>query len=338
MRYKVWTRTAALLAALCLLACSLLACGRARPIKSSKEDLTPVGTIAGHEVYYEELRYLTLKYREAMAATYGETIWDTEAGREQYRAELEKAVFDNITSNYAVLALCDEVQIKHTEKAIEDAVQKQVQATVDELGGMGEYKTQMAAEFLTDHLFRFILAVSICEGELLYVYTDDLGLIEEDESVIYDKIMSDEFARTLHIYIENNPGEDPAANRAKAEDILKQYREGTGFNTLIGRHSEDFYMTTTDGYYFTRGEMVQEYEDAAFALAVDEVSEVVETSSGYYIIQRLAPDTAYVMSHLTELIQQYQYAMLYNMIDEKQAELSLTLNDYGKTLDLTTLK
>jgi hypothetical protein len=30
--------------------------------------------------------------------------------------------------------------------------------------------------------------------------------------------------------------------------------------------------------------------------------------------------------------------MLYNMIDAKQAELSLTWNDYGKTLDLTTLQ
>ena len=338
MKYKLWIKAAALLTVLCMLSATLLACGKARPIKGTDEELTPVGTVAGHEVLYEELRYLTLKYREAMMATYGETIWDTAESREHYRAELEKAVFDNITSNYAVLALCDEVQIKHTETVIEEAVQKQVQATVDEMGGMSEYKKQLAAEYLTDHLYRFILAVSICENELRYVYTDDLGLIEDDDSAIYDKIMSDEFARTLHIYIENNTGEDPAANRAKAEDILKQYREGTSFNTLIGRHSEDFYMTTTAGYYFTKGEMVPEYEEAAFALAIDEVSEVVETSSGYYIIQRLAPDTSYVLSHLTELIEQYQYAMLYNMIEEKKAELSIELNDFGKGLDLTTMQ
>lgn len=337
MKYKLWIKAAALLTVLCMLSVTMLACGKARPVKGTEEELTPVGTVAGHEVLYEELRYLTLKYREAMKATYGETIWDTAESREQYRAELEKAVYDNITSNYAVLALCDEVQIAHTEKAIEEAVQKEVQATVDEFGGIKEYKAQLATEYLTDHLYRFILAVSFCESELIYVYTDDLGLIEDDEGAIYDKIMSDEFARTLHIYIENNEGESVEENRAKAEDILKQYREGTEFNTLIGRHSEDFYMTTTNGYYFTRGEMVQEYEDAAFALAIDEVSEVIETSSGFYIIHRLAPDAGYVMSHLTELIQQYQYAMLYNMIDEKQAELAIELNDFGKSLDLTTL-
>jgi hypothetical protein len=337
MRYRKYTRILSALLVLCLL-CSLVSCGKARPIKSSKEEMTPVGTVAGHEVLYEELRYLTLKYREAMATTYGETIWDTAESREAYRAELEKAVLDNITSNYAVLALCDEVQIKHTEKAIEEAVQKYVQDTVDQLGGMKVYREQMAAEFLTDHFFRFSLAVSFCETELLYVYTDDLGLIEREEDKIYDMIMGGDFARTLHIFIENDPGEDVEANRALAEDLLRQLNEVEKFNTLIGRHSEDLYMTTTNGYYFTYGEMLKEYEDAAFALEVGAISGVVETPDGFYIIQRLEPQTEYVMSNLSTLIDQYQYAMLYNMIDAKQAELSLTWNDYGKTLDLTTLQ
>ena len=337
MRYRTPARILSAMLALCLL-CSLVSCNKARPIRSSKEELTPVGTVAGHEVLYEELRYLTLKYREAMAMTYGETIWDTAESRELYRAELEKAVMDNITSNYAVLALCDEVQIKHTEKAIEEAVQKYVQETVDQLGGMKVYREQMESEFLTDHFFRFSLAVSFCETELMYVYTDDLGLIERDEDKIYDMIMGGDFARTLHIYIENNPGDDVEKNRALAQDIRRQIDEGEKFNTLIGRHSEDFYMTTTNGYYFTHGEMVKEYEDAAFALEIGAISDVIETADGFYIIQRLEPQTEYVLSNLSTLIDQYQYAMLYNMIDEKQAELSLIWNDYGKTLDLTTLK
>ena len=337
MRYRTPARILSAMLALCLL-CSLVSCNKARPIRSSKEELTPVGTVAGHEVLYEELRYLTLKYREAMAMTYGETIWDTAESRELYRAELEKAVMDNITSNYAVLALCDEVQIKHTEKAIEEAVQKYVQETVDQLGGMKVYREQMESEFLTDHFFRFSLAVSFCETELMYVYTDDLGLIERDEDKIYDMIMGGDFARTLHIYIENNPGDDVEKNCALAQDIRRQIDEGEKFNTLIGRHSEDFYMTTTNGYYFTHGEMVKEYEDAAFALEIGAISDVIETADGFYIIQRLEPQTEYVLSNLSTLIDQYQYAMLYNMIDEKQAELSLIWNDYGKTLDLTTLK
>ena len=338
MRYTTVTKMLALLTALALLCGAMVGCGKARPIKGSEEELAVVGTVGAHEVLYEELRYLTLKYRDAMKSTYGEGIWDDPTTREQYRAELEKAVFDNITANYAVLSLCNEVQIMHTEKAIEDAVQEYVETMVDEFGSFKEYKTQLAAEYLTDHLLRFNLAVSFCENELLYVYTDDLGLISEDEDEIYDIIMSDEFARTLHIYIENNAGDSVEENRALAESVLKDLENGVAFNTLIKRHSEDFYMTTTNGYYFTHGEMIEEYEQAAFALEIGQISGVVETASGFYIIQRLAPETEYVMSHLSELIDQYQYAMLYNMIEERQDELSINLNEYGLSLDLTTIQ
>ncbi len=339
MRYKTYLRTVSLLLCLCLLFLSAVSCSAARPVKGSEEELKAVGTVGSHEVLYEELRYVTLKYRQAMADTYGETIWDTPESRESYREELESAVMRNITSNYAVLALCDEVLISHTDPVIEEAVQDYVEDTVEQIGSRKDYLAQLESEFLTDHFFRFTLAVSFCENELLYAYTDDLGLIEDDADTIYDIIMdSEQFARTLHIYIENNAGEDVAENRALAEDILRQLGEGEKFNTLIGRHSEDFHMTTTNGYYFTHGEMVKAYEDAAFALEIGQVSEVVETDTGFYIIQRLEPQTQYVMSNLETLIDQYQYAMLYNMIEEKKAELALTLNDYGKTLDLTTME
>ena len=60
MKYKLWIKAAALLTVLCMLSATLLACGKVRPIKGTDEELAPVGTVAGHEVLYEELRYLTL--------------------------------------------------------------------------------------------------------------------------------------------------------------------------------------------------------------------------------------------------------------------------------------
>lgn len=41
-----------------------------------------------------------------------------------------------------------------------------------------------------------------------------------------------------------------------------------------------------DSGYFGRGDMQKEFEDAAFALKVGEMSHVVETASGLHLIER----------------------------------------------------
>ena len=331
-----YLRIPALCLALCFLVSTFCGC-ESRPIKSTDEEMQVVGQVGTYDIYYEELRYLTLKFRDSMATTYGEDIWTDPAKAEQYRDELTQNVYHALTANIAVRSLCAEVLIDYTDDAIQKAVQKDVDATVEEFGSKSAYREGLAGEYMTDNLYRYSLAIGYCESELLYAYTDDLGIIADTNEELYSIIMSDEFARTLHVFISNDAGDDIEANRTLAEKVLNEYRSGTAFNTLIGRYSEDFYMTTTNGYYFTHGEMQQNYEDAAFALAEDEVSDVVETPSGFYIIHRLPKDAQYVLSHLDELSRQYQYAVLYNLIDERRAELTFTPNELCLGLDLVTL-
>lgn len=331
-------RILTLLLCLALLAPALLSCSAGRPIRGTDEELAVVGTIDGFDVLYEELLYVTKLFRSSLEATYGKGIWDDPATAEKHRAELESLVERNITANYSVLSLCREVQIDHENSTIQDAVEKYVDELVDEVGGRSEYKSALAAQGLTDHFLRFTVAVDYCQNELYYVYTQDLGLIETSEDAIYDIIMSGEFVRTLHVYIGNDEGDDVEANRAKAHEVKTLLDTGTDIKKLIGSSiNEDLSLTTTDGYYFTRGEMVEAYENAAFSLEVGGISDVVETQGGFYVIQRLELDTQYVMMHLSELVTQYQYAKLNAFIDERQSELELVYNAYGASLDLTKI-
>jgi peptidyl-prolyl cis-trans isomerase C len=76
------------------------------------------------------------------------------------------------------------------------------------------------------------------------------------------------------------------AARQEIEAILAEIRNGADFETVAKERSQA--PSAPEGGelgYFGRGQMVPSFEQAAFALAPGEVSEVVQTQFGYHIIQ-----------------------------------------------------
>lgn len=77
-----------------------------------------------------------------------------------------------------------------------------------------------------------------------------------------------------------------ATAKEEADALLVRINEGEDFATLAEENSDDGSAALGgDLGYFARGRMVQEFEDAAFALETGEVSDVVETQFGYHIIK-----------------------------------------------------
>ena len=73
----------------------------------------------------------------------------------------------------------------------------------------------------------------------------------------------------------------------EADDILKKMADGDSFADLAQKFSKcPSGQTGGDLGEFGRGQMVQAFEEAAFALEVDQVSAPVQTQFGYHLIQR----------------------------------------------------
>lgn len=77
--------------------------------------------------------------------------------------------------------------------------------------------------------------------------------------------------------------------KTKAEDIIQRLKNGEDFGTLAKEYSDDKGSKENGGDlgYFNTGDMVEEFEKAAYALDVDEyTTEPVKTTYGYHIIMK----------------------------------------------------
>lgn len=85
------------------------------------------------------------------------------------------------------------------------------------------------------------------------------------------------------------PADQQAAKKKQIEDILKRVRAGEDFAKLANEYSEDPSSKDNGGELppFSRGQMVPEFESAAFSLTNNQISDVVTTVYGYHIIKLL---------------------------------------------------
>jgi peptidyl-prolyl cis-trans isomerase D len=95
--------------------------------------------------------------------------------------------------------------------------------------------------------------------------------------------------KASHILLSVKPDTSPeqeAKIKEKALDLLKKIEDGEDFHELAKSFSEcPSSKRGGDLGYFEKGKMDPEFEKAAFALNVGEVSQVVKSSFGYHIIK-----------------------------------------------------
>ncbi len=92
--------------------------------------------------------------------------------------------------------------------------------------------------------------------------------------------------RILYTLFEEKPSkEDSTAIYELAQELIQQLRDGADFAAFADEYSDDKSAKGGDLGFFERGRMVPEFEEAAFATPVGEISGPVLTKFGYHIIK-----------------------------------------------------
>jgi len=100
-------------------------------------------------------------------------------------------------------------------------------------------------------------------------------------------------ARHILLKTDGKSDAEKKALKAKAEDLLKQLKNGADFAELAKKYSDDGSKDQGgDLGWFVRNQMVPEFDSVAFSLKPKELSGVVTSQFGYHIIQVLEKDPA----------------------------------------------
>lgn len=221
--------------------------------------------------------YLT-NMANAYEATFGEQIWTTSAGNTTIEDAFKETVLAKVTRIKVLNLMAKEEKIslsgdekkslKKAAKAYMKTLSKNEKA---ELGADEDLVYQMYSEYaLAEKVYNSIV------DEVNFEISDD-----DARSITVEQI----FIKTYHEDTHGRLTDYSDAAKAEAKERALAIREKavteSDFESLCALYNEEDESTHT----YRRGEMPEAYENVAFALEEGEISYVITTDDGYYIVK-----------------------------------------------------
>ena len=218
--------------------------------------------------------------------------------------ELERLMSDMLEQLVSTVLIAQEAArdtlIEVDDVLIEERVTEEVDQVTRPVGGqtalrqslagmgltLAEYRDMRRSEIRQEQVQQMFIQsrlrgaapIELTEDELLAAFQAARGQLDQRPKLVT-------FDQVVMMPTPSDASVDSA--RTRLEGLLTQLREGADFAELATEHSDDPGTAANGGDlgWFRRGGMVREFEEAAFALFEEEVSDIVETQYGLHIIK-----------------------------------------------------
>lgn len=225
----------------------------------------------------EIMLYLT-NMQNVYEGVYGPGIWETDTDGVSIQDSLKETVLARISRVKVLKLLAEEQGVslnKEERKKAEDAgveyYESLSDAEIEILGVTEELVVSMYEEYaLADKVYHYLIQ------DVNPEISDD-----DARTVTVSHILIRTFHVDLNGKVQNYSEAAKAEALQRANEVLQLARGGEDFEQLVLTYNED----TKGSISFRKGEMPAAYEEAAFNLATNEISQIVETDAGYYIIK-----------------------------------------------------
>ena len=300
---------------------------------SIKKNPISIGTINGVEITDDVYAYFMHMMEQDVLQNSGATdynaFWQTDVGNGKKGIDLLR----ESTREYVVSLCVLNAKAKDFGIALTDEEKAQIDTQIaSEKKAMGEksYKEQLKKFGATEDTLKRVNELELIAQKVtqkLYEQDDRL-VVTDEEAKAY--ITEKGYITAKHILFDTTDGEtgEPLSDEAKAEikaiaqEALDKIKSGEqDYDAVMNELSADPGLSSNpDGYFFKKGEMVAPFEDAAYALEVGQMSEIVESEFGFHIIKRVEDN----LDNAKQLVEEENFE---TVISELTKNAKVNLND-----------
>jgi foldase protein PrsA len=226
-----------------------------------------------------------------VSSTYGDITKD------QFYEEIK-----GLAGNALLEQVLIEQILENNYKVTDEEVDEQFKSVKEQYGD--SFESVLAANGLSEQAFKDNVRFSLLQEKA----TKDVEVTDEEIKNYYEQAKYELNAR--HILV---------ADEATAKEVEDKLKNGGDFAKLAEEYSQDGSAANGGELgWFTVGSMVPEFNDAAYALELNKVSEPVQSEFGYHIIQ------------VTDKREVKDYGTLEEKKDEIKEAIAATKGDWNK--------